>query len=96
MDEDGFEADVTGDGEPDAIPDPDFNFKQFRSNAVVRWEYRPGSTFFAVWSQGRQDFASTGEFDFANSIETLFQAPADNVFMVKLSHWLDPYALLGD
>lgn len=94
--EDGFEADVTGDGEPDAIPDPDFNFKQFRSNAVVRWEYRPGSTFFAVWSQGRQDFTSTGEFDFANSIETLFQAPADNVFMVKLSHWLDPYALLGD
>src|SRR5207247_3795633 len=31
-----------------------FNFKQFRSNVVFRWEYRPGSTLFVVWSQGRQ------------------------------------------
>src|SRR5256884_1276502 len=30
-----------------------FNFKQFRSNVVFRWEYRPGSTLFLVWSQGR-------------------------------------------
>ncbi len=35
---------------------PGFNVKQFRSNAVFRWEYRPGSVLFLVWSQGRQDF----------------------------------------
>jgi len=33
------------------------NLKQFRSNVVLRWEYRPGSTLFVVWTQGRQDFA---------------------------------------
>ena len=91
----GYEADVDGDGTAESIANPDFNFKQFRSNAVLRWEYRPGSTLFAVWSHGRQHSSSTGEFDFGSDIETLFDAPADNVFMLKLSHWLNPYALLG-
>ncbi|HEX2683577.1 MAG TPA: DUF5916 domain-containing protein, partial [Ferruginibacter sp.] len=31
---------------------PDFNFVQFRSNMVIRWEYRPGSELFLVWSEG--------------------------------------------
>ncbi len=31
---------------------PDFNFVQFRSNMVIRWEYKPGSELFFVWSQG--------------------------------------------
>ena len=38
-----------------AVADPGgFNFQQFRSNVVFRWEYRPGSTLFLVWSQGRE------------------------------------------
>ena len=32
-----------------------FNYRQFNSNAVVRYEYRPGSTLFAVWQQGRNN-----------------------------------------
>jgi hypothetical protein len=91
----GYEADVDGDGTTEFIADPDFNFRQFRSNMVLRWEYRPGSTLFAVWSQGRQHSAPTGEFDFGNDLDALFDSPADNVFMIKLSHWLNPYALLG-
>jgi hypothetical protein len=27
----------------------DFNTRSFRSNAVLRWEWRPGSTLFVVW-----------------------------------------------
>ncbi|HEX9564405.1 MAG TPA: DUF5916 domain-containing protein, partial [Gemmatimonadaceae bacterium] len=38
----------------DDVGDEDFNFKQFRSNLVMRWEYRPGSTLFLVWGQGRE------------------------------------------
>ena len=48
-----FAVDENGDGATDyAFSKPDFNFIQFRSNLVVRWEYVPGSEFFLVWSQG--------------------------------------------
>jgi hypothetical protein len=91
-----YQTDVDADGEPESIDNPDFNSKQFRSNAVLRWEYSPGSRLFAVWSHGRQHFASDGEFNLADDLGTLFDAQAENVFMLKLSHWLDPYAVLGE
>ena len=31
----------------------DFNTKSFRSNVVLRWEWKPGSTLFVVWQQNR-------------------------------------------
>ena len=31
----------------------EFSFNSFNSNVVLRWEYRPGSTVFLVWSHGR-------------------------------------------
>jgi hypothetical protein len=68
--------------------DPNFNFRQLRSNAVLRWEYRPGSTLFLVWSQGRTGFDSDGTFRFRTDASELFNAPATNVFMVKLNYWL--------
>ena len=71
-----------------SIDDPDFNFKQFRSNAVLRWEYVPGSLLYVVWSQGRDHFAGNGDFDFGSDMNALFGAPSDNVFMIKLSYWL--------
>ena len=64
------------------------NVKQFRSNLVLRWEYRPGSTLFAVWSQGRDDFARRGDFSFASDLGTLLEQPGDDVFMLKLSYWI--------
>jgi hypothetical protein len=88
--EGGYEADLDGDGTAEFVRDPDFNFKQFRSNAVLRWEYRPGSTLFLVWSQGRNHYAPEGDFQFASDLGTLFDAPTDNVFMVKMSYWLNP------
>ena len=67
-----------------------FNFKQFRSNLVVRWEYRPGSTLFLVWTQGRQRSANAmGAENFAGDLRDLFQAPAENVFLVKASYWIN-------
>jgi hypothetical protein len=63
--------------------------KQFNSNAVFRWEYRPGSTLFVVWSQGRGSFASTeGQRNYGGDIKDLFSLPAQNTFLVKLSYWL--------
>lgn len=65
---------------------PDFNFLQFRSNLVVRWEFRPGSTVFLVWSQGRTGFDTLGDFSFGRDFGNLFEAPAHNAFLVKFSY----------
>ena len=66
-----------------------FNFKQFNSNLVVRWEYRPGSVLFVVWTQGRQDFLSAmGTRSFAGDFHDLFDTHPDNTFLVKASYWL--------
>jgi Domain of unknown function (DUF5916)/Carbohydrate family 9 binding domain-like len=83
-------ADVDGDGTTERIGNPDFNFKQFRSNAVLRWEFRPGSALFIVWSQGRDQFSRSGDFNFRSDLGTLFGAPTDNVFMVKFTYWMNP------
>ncbi|MBT3957023.1 MAG: carbohydrate binding family 9 domain-containing protein [Gemmatimonadales bacterium] len=80
-------ADLDGDGTRESFGAPDFNFKQFRSNAVLRWEYRPGSALFLVWSQGRNQYVGSGDFDFNSDMRDLFDVEPDNVFMVKLSYW---------
>ena len=65
-----------------------FNFQQFRSNVVFRWEYRPGSTLFLVWSQGREataPFEGTGSF--RDDLDGLFAQRADDTFLIKVSYW---------
>jgi len=69
----------------------DFNFKFFNSNLVVRWEYRPGSTLFVVWSQGRDDFEPTqGTRNFSGDFGRLFNSYPRNTFLIKASYWLTP------
>src|SRR5207253_10376518 len=45
--------------------DPSFNFRSLRGNAVLRWEYRPGSTLFLVWQQQRSGSEPFGDFEFS-------------------------------
>ncbi len=77
----------------DAINDysfdsPDFNFKEFKSNFVVRWEYKPGSTIYLVWSQGRSDYDETkgGRFSFNNDFNKLYKVIPHDIFLIKLSY----------
>jgi hypothetical protein len=66
----------------------DFNFKQFRSNLVMRWEYRPGSTLFLVWGQGReQGNQDLGNFRGFRDYQNLFSAHPANTFLIKASYW---------
>ena len=66
-----------------------FNVQQFRSNVVFRWEYRPGSTLFLVWSQGREGSDPIeGERSFRGDLGDLFARRADDTFLVKVSYWL--------
>lgn len=66
------------------IPDNDFRELSFRSNVVLRWEYRPGSTFYAVWQQDRSDSARFARAGFKDLLDSL-QARGDNIFAVKAS-----------
>jgi uncharacterized protein DUF5916/cellulose/xylan binding protein with CBM9 domain len=88
-----YEVDEDGDGDPEYTFDrPDFNFKELRSNLVLRWEYRPGSALFVVWSQGRQNFEPDGRFRLRRDFGRLFdpdEAPSTNVLLVKVNWWLD-------
>lgn len=68
---------------------PDFNYRSFRTTNVLRWEYRPGSTLFLVWQQGREDSLDRGTFDFRRDFGGVFDAPARNVFLVKWAYWLN-------
>ena len=68
-----------------------FDFKEFRSNTVVRWEYRPGSTLFFVWQQGRQlDGAAANDFSFRRSFTDIFDTHPGNTFLIKASYWFNP------
>ena len=81
-----LDIDEDGDGTRDySLGDPDYGFRQFRSNLVVRWEYSPGSTMSVVWSQGRTGFSRLGDFAFGAGMRDLFRVPPTNVFLVKVS-----------
>jgi len=68
------------------ISNPDFNYKEFLSNLVLRWEYVPGSTLYIVWSQSRDHYIDNGQFDLVDDTRTLFKNYPHDVFMIKFSY----------
>ncbi len=66
--------------------EPDFNFIQFRSNLVARWEYIPGSTLFLVWSQGLTSSGDPNDPILPSLTENVFSETADNIFLVKFTY----------
>ena len=73
-----------------SFANPDFSFRQFRSNLVARWEYKPGSAVYVVWSQGRTSDEPYWQDAFRTNWNGLWSARPDNVFLVKLSYWFSP------
>jgi len=65
---------------------PDFNFKEFLSNLVVRWEYKPGSVVYLVWSQNRQQADVTDQFALLNDMKDMWNIYPYNTFLVKFSY----------
>jgi hypothetical protein len=83
-----IDPDAAGPAAPFRLAVPDFNLKSLRLNAVLRWELRPGSAAYVVWTQRRRDGANAGEFELGRDLGDLLAAPSDDVFMVKLAWWL--------
>ncbi len=91
----------SSDGSSFTLPVLDFNSFSFRSNLVLRWEWRRGSTLFLVWQQNRSAACSAfadpmdcpidgtpGALSQPGFLADTFRAPGDNFFAVKLSYWL--------
>lgn len=82
-------VDENHDGQTDySFSRPDFNFIQFRSNLVIRWEYRPGSELYLVWSQGSTpDVAAQLDTPFGDRLfENIFSQKATNTALVKFTY----------
>jgi hypothetical protein len=82
------DPDGAGPAEEFSFENPDFNFRSLRGNLVFRWEYLPGSTLFFVWTQDRNSTDPFGDFDLGRDTDSLFGAPTDNIFLVKMTYWL--------
>ncbi|MBA2541345.1 MAG: hypothetical protein H0V17_17015 [Deltaproteobacteria bacterium] len=67
---------------------PDFNFAQVRSNVVMRWEYRPGSSIFAIWSHGQTAVTDSGTLRLGRDLGDLGRADAEDIVMVKANYWI--------
>jgi hypothetical protein len=86
--DDAYAVDEGADGGVDyRIDNPDFNFREFNSNLVVRWEFQPGSLLYLVWSQARVDFVRDGRFNLGDDVDDLFSVHPRNIFLVKVSKW---------
>ena len=79
------------------MPDRDFSYRSLLGNAVLRWEWRPGSTLFLVWQHRRLSSLSAGgntpwvgTFDLGRDVADVFTSPADNILMIKVNYWLNP------
>jgi hypothetical protein len=90
----GFVVDPDGTGPAPAFTvgdragQRDFTFRSLRGNAVLRWEYRPGSTLFFVWQQLRSAEHVLGDLELGRDLGGTFQEPARNVFLIKATYWV--------
>jgi len=71
-----------------ALGAKDFNTLSFRSNVVLRWEWRPGSTLYVVWQQDRSSTETLGAHVDVTDMLRSVHAPGSNFFIVKTSVWL--------
>jgi hypothetical protein len=83
-----IDPDGTGPAAPFTLDNPDFTTTSLRGTAVVRWEYRPGSTLFFVWTQQRAGSDPSGDFDFARAIHLIQHDRATNVLQIKATFWI--------
>jgi hypothetical protein len=73
---------------PISLDDPNFTVRELNANAVLRWEYRPGSALFLVWAQSRDNDGNAADFSLRREARALWRTPGTNVLLVKVSYWL--------
>jgi hypothetical protein len=84
------DPDGSGPAEAFEVEDETFTTRSLRGSAVLRWEWRRGSTLFLVWQHQRENEDALGTVRLRRDLRELGRARPDNVFVVKLSWWLNP------
>jgi len=85
-----WEIDYNNDGIVNyEISNLDFNYQQYNSNLVIRWEYKTGSALYLVWSQGASDYIENSAFNYSKDIKNLFKSDIENVVLLKFSYLLN-------
>lgn len=85
-----IDPDGSGAARPFSVADRSFTTRSLRGNAVLRWEYRPGSTMYAVWQQVRANDELLPDFGVRRAFGTLFEGESNNVFVLKWSYRFNP------
>ena len=79
---------VTDGGQSFSFRNPDFNVRSFRSNVVLRWEWRRGSTLFLVWQQDRSGEGQLDEPTRVGDVWRGISEDGDNYLAVKVTYWV--------
>lgn len=85
-----IDPDGAGPAAPFRLFESDFNSKTLRAKGVFRWEWRPGSTLYVAWTEGRFDGTYPGDFSLGRDLARTFSGPANDVFLIKMSYWVNP------
>jgi hypothetical protein len=87
----GYIVDPDGGGpaDPFSIQNRNFRTGSLRGNAVLRWEWRSGSTLYLVWQQERESFDPGGGFRFGTGLQDLWSEAPGHVLMLKMSYWFN-------
>jgi hypothetical protein len=70
------------DGDTFDVYNRDFTYLSLRGNAVLRWEWRPGSELFFVWQQTRDDYGALRGLDVLSDVPDVFGDDVQNVFQI--------------
>ncbi|HEU4642356.1 MAG TPA: DUF5916 domain-containing protein, partial [Gemmatimonadaceae bacterium] len=81
------DPDGAGPAQAFTFANPDFTDTSLRGTAVLRWEYRPGSTLYFVWTQERAGESAIGDMGFGSALGEIGRDRATNVFQVKATYW---------
>jgi len=84
-----YQVDPGGQGNSFTFSDPNFNYKSLRGDAILRWEYTPGSTLYLVWTQNRTDSQLPGFMEIDRDLRRLMSARPDNIFLLKFTYWFN-------
>jgi hypothetical protein len=71
-----------------SFDNPDFKLRSLRANAILRWQFRPGSALYVVWNENRAAELDRGDFRFGRDLSDTFRADSDDVFLVKFSYYI--------
>jgi hypothetical protein len=83
-----YQLDENGDLVTDyTLANPDFNFQEFRSNLVAKWQCFPGSFLYFVWSSERTGFGQNADVNMGESFKQLWGVFPGNIFLVKFNYW---------